>query len=142
MAHRLYAVVAERARRRCEYCLAPELIFNAAFEVEHVTPRDRGGADEEWNLALACRSCNGSKYLATAAPDPQSGRSVRLFNPRFDAWDDHFSLHVTSAEIVGRSPIGRATVSRLKMNGPKQLEARRLWILSFGFPDEPPNDRG
>ena len=68
MAHRLYPLVAERAQRRCEYCLAPESIFNSPFEVEHITPLALGGADEEWNLALSCRSCNASKFQATAAP--------------------------------------------------------------------------
>jgi hypothetical protein len=142
MAHQLYPLVAERAGRRCEYCLAPEAIFNSPFEVEHITPEDLGGPDEEWNLALACRSCNASKWKATDAPDPSSGQVVRLFNPRTDEWDEHFTLNLTTAEIVGRTAIGRATMARLKMNGPKQREARRLWILLFAFPDEPPDSVG
>ncbi len=34
----LYFFVAERAHHRCEYCHAPESIFNAVLEVEHITP--------------------------------------------------------------------------------------------------------
>ncbi len=35
----LYPFVAERAERRCEYCRAPEEVFNFAFEVEHLLPQ-------------------------------------------------------------------------------------------------------
>ena len=34
----LYAPVAARAAHRCEYCRAPEVIFNFRFEVEHIIP--------------------------------------------------------------------------------------------------------
>ncbi len=44
-----YAAVAERAAHRCEYCRAPEVIFNFPFEVEHVVPPGRGGMDQESN---------------------------------------------------------------------------------------------
>ena len=33
-----YPLVAERAGHRCEYCLAPEAVFNFPFEVEHIFP--------------------------------------------------------------------------------------------------------
>lgn len=123
MPHRLYGVIASRARWRCEYCLAPEALFNSQFEVDHIQPRERGGADEDWNLALACRSCNGSKYVATRAADPLTGRLVRLFNPRTDAWDDHFQLYGPTAEVIGLTSIGRATVDRLRMNESRQRGA-------------------
>jgi 5-methylcytosine-specific restriction endonuclease McrA len=53
-----YADAALRAGHRCEYCRAPEAVFNFPFEVEHVVPSARGGLDEDANRALACRSCN------------------------------------------------------------------------------------
>jgi len=53
-----YALIAERAQHRCEYCHAPEVVFNFPFEVEHVIPMMQGGIDVAGNLALACRSCN------------------------------------------------------------------------------------
>jgi len=31
-----YTLVADRAAHRCEYCHAPELVFNFPFEVEHI----------------------------------------------------------------------------------------------------------
>ena len=39
----LYPAVAERTGFRCEYCRAPERVFNFAFEVEHIYPRKEGG---------------------------------------------------------------------------------------------------
>ena len=138
MPHRLRDVVAARARYRCEYCLAPEAVFNSRFEVEHIVPLARGGADEEWNLTLACGACNRSKYVATSAVDPTGQQIVRLFNPRIDAWSDHFERDVRTAEINGLTDIGRATVHRLRMNGPEQIRARRLWALFFAFPGDPP----
>jgi len=86
-----YTLVAARARHRCEYCRAPEVIFNFPFEVEHVVPRSRGGEDDEANLALACRSCNIFKAGHVQAADPVTGESVPLFHPRDDRWEDHFT---------------------------------------------------
>ena len=72
MPHRLYEVVAARARRRCEYCRAPEVVFNLEFEVDHVIPTSLGGSDDVDNLALACRSCNVRKGKAEHARDPDT----------------------------------------------------------------------
>ena len=52
-----YPAVAERAAYRCEYCHAPEIVFNFPFEVEHVLPQAHGGSDDLDNLALACPRC-------------------------------------------------------------------------------------
>ena len=56
-----YEVVALRAGHRCEYCHAPEAVFNFPFEVEHIIPLVRDGADATPNWALACRACNVRK---------------------------------------------------------------------------------
>jgi hypothetical protein len=48
-----YASVAERAQHRCEYCQAPEIVFNFPFEVEHIILISRQGNTDEANLALA-----------------------------------------------------------------------------------------
>jgi len=36
-----YAQVALRAGHQCEYCRAPEVVFNFPFEVEHIIPYRR-----------------------------------------------------------------------------------------------------
>lgn len=123
-----YPLVAKRANHRCEYCSAPEAIFNFPFEVEHIRPIAGGGADEESNFALACRSCNIFKSNWLTALDPATQTEVPLFNPRGDAWHDHFQLDQETGLILGLSPTGRASVERLRMSSRLQLEARISWI--------------
>jgi hypothetical protein len=126
--------VAHRARRRCEYCHAPEVVHNGSFEVEHVQPVSQGGPDTLANLALACRSCNVRKSNRLGGIDPESNLFVRLYNPRTDTWDEHFSVDTERAEIIGRPPEARATIDALDMNHPQQQGARFLWILLGIFP--------
>lgn len=136
---RWYGDVAPRAAHRCEYCRAPESVFNFPFEVEHVVPASQGGSDVETNLALACRSCNLRKSDQVRGVDPDSGGAdapaeVPLFNPRQDWWHQHFRVDRETAAIVGTTPTGRATVACLAMNSPSQLEARRQWMRLGLFP--------
>jgi len=67
-----YPTVAERAGHCCEYCRAPEAIFNFPFEVEHIVPTSRGGEDQRANWALSCRACNLHKADHLEAMDPES----------------------------------------------------------------------
>lgn len=128
-----YATVATRAGHRCEYCHAPEATFNFPFEVEHVRPVTAGGSDEDINLALGCRSCNLYKSARTTGIDPDTGKEVPLFNPRTDQWDKHFVVELFGS-IAGTTAIGRATLERLRINSPKQIAARRLWVILRLFP--------
>ena len=75
-----YPLVAERAAHRCEYCHAPEAIFNFPFEVEHIIPPSRGGVNDHSNLALACRACNLHKSDYLDEVDPETETVVRLFH--------------------------------------------------------------
>ena len=129
-----YPEVADRAGHRCEYCGAPEAVFNFPFEVEHVVPVSHGGPTEPGNLALACRSCNLRKAASVGGIDPDGGTQVRLFNPRHDRWADNFRFDTDRGEIVGLSPMGRATVHRLAMNSEAQRTARRQWARLGLFP--------
>ena len=36
----------------CEYCAAPDAVFNFPFEVEHIDPPARGGLDDEFCFGL------------------------------------------------------------------------------------------
>jgi hypothetical protein len=129
-----YTLVADRASHRCEYCHAPELVFNFPFEVEHIIPLSRQGTDSEENLALACRSCNLRKSNRISGVDPDSKIEVRFFHPRKDRWDSHFQVDTTSGRIVGTTAIGRTSVNSLEMNSQSQVTARQLWIRLSLFP--------
>ena len=123
-----YPLVSERAGHRCEYCRAPEVIFNFPFEVEHIIPIAQNGADDVTNLALACRCCNLWKADHLTGVDEPAQGAVRLYDPRRDVWDEHFSLDASTATIQGLTATGRATVNLLKMNGTPQVMARRQWL--------------
>ena len=130
----LYPVVAERAVYRCEYCHAPEAVFNFPFEVEHILPQAHGGSDDPENLALACHACNLFKSDFEMEQDEASQAEVALFHPRRDAWEQHFGVDAEGAAILGITPVGRATVARLQMNRPRHITARRRWIQLGLFP--------
>jgi hypothetical protein len=129
-----YPAIARRAEHRCEYCAAPEAVFNFPFEVEHVVPSSRGGSDHESNLALTCRSCNIHKSAALSGWDDGSQTETTLFNPRLDRWREHFELDLDRGEIRGLTATGRVTVAQLRMNEPVQLMARLLWIQLRLYP--------
>jgi HNH endonuclease len=129
-----YTAIAERANHRCEYCHAPELIFNFPFEVEHIIPISRQGVDNEVNLALACRSCNLRKGTRVSGIADDSNTEVRFFDPRQDRWSDHFQVDSESGIITGITSIGKVTVENLAMNSSAQVVARQLWIRLGLFP--------
>ena len=47
----------EKFDRTCAYCS----IRDVPLEIDHITPKSRGGSDRVSNLTLACRSCNEKK---------------------------------------------------------------------------------
>lgn len=123
-----YISVSARARHVCEYCRAPEGVFNLAFEVEHIIPQSQGGEATEDNLALSCRSCNLYKSSSVSAFDKITQTEIRLFNPRADVWNEHFLISEESAEIKDLTAIGRVTVARLRINSNAQTDARKQWL--------------
>lgn len=129
-----YTTIAQRANHRCEYCKAPEVVFNFPFEVEHIIPLSRQGSDDEGNLALACRSCNLRKSNRISGLSTQSNVEERFFHPREDQWNEHFQINTESGAVVGTTSIGEVTVKYLEMNSSAQVAARQLWIRLNLFP--------
>jgi hypothetical protein len=117
--------VRDRAGDRCEYCRHPASFSCAPFVCEHVVPRVRGAGSSATDLAWACPACNGHKYAKTNAADPQTGRSVPLFNPRRQRWSRHFSWGTDFLLIEGCTATGRATVAALHLNCPALVNLRR-----------------
>jgi hypothetical protein len=84
------------------------------------------------NLALCCLHCNCHKGPNIAGIDPVTGELTRLFHPRRDRWRDHFEWH--GPELIGRTPVGRATVSVLAINHPDYVAVRHALIAEGLFP--------
>jgi hypothetical protein len=57
-----------------------------------------------------------------------------LFNPRRQKWARHFRWR--GAILVGRTPVGRATVMLLKMNDHARVELRKVLIEEAVFPPQ------
>ncbi len=128
--------VAEQARFRCGYCLTSEHIVGAPMEIDHIIPISLGGPTEEENLWLACSLCNDHKSGRIASLDPETGIMVRLFNPRFENWNEHFTWNVAGDHIEGFTPTGRATVIALNLNRASLVKARQLWIKAGWHPPQ------
>ena len=86
----LARAVRDRAGNICEYCHLPQLLQEAAFHIDHISPRSGKGPSHADNLALACVTCSLKKAARTRARDASSKELVPLFHPRFDRWRDHF----------------------------------------------------
>jgi hypothetical protein len=104
------------------------------LEIEHIMPKACGGTDDEGNLWLACRLCNSAKGAQTHGRDPETGRRVRLFNPRRQKWSRHFRWSDDEVYIIGRTACGRATVVALKLNNEIALTVRQNWIKAGWHP--------
>ena len=98
------------------------------MELDHLIPEALGGRTEEENLWLACSLCNDAKGRRVASADPDTGKVVRLFNPRYQVWSDHFMWSDGSDRIIGLTPAGRATVVALSLNRLPLVLARRAWF--------------
>ena len=116
-------IVAARALGRYEYCQLPASASPfASLQIEHIIAKKHGGSDNLDNLALACFHCNCHKGSDLAGLDPATDALTRLFHPRRDDWQTHFSWR--GVEVHGVTDVGRATVVVLQMNSTAQCEAR------------------
>lgn len=126
--------VRKEARNRCGYCLTTEILCGMAMEFDHLLPHSIGGETVEENLWLACRRCNEFKGSQITALDLKTGKTILLFNPRFQIWSDHFKWNIDGSEIIGTTPCGRVTVQTLKLNHEIIVLARRMWASVGWWP--------
>lgn len=135
----LQAQVFADAGHLCGYCHSDERISGIALSVEHIVPRAADGPTVHENLWRSCRPCNEQKGAQTSAPDPETGETVALYNPRTQPWRDHFHWSDDAAMLVGLTPTGRTTIAALQLNRPMLVAARRRWALAGWHP--PAEDR-
>lgn|SRR5262245_28376488 len=128
----LQAEVWRRAEDACEYCRMPQKFYLVVFQVDHVIAKQHGGATVLENLALACLHCNKHKGPNIASVDPITGQMVPLYNPRRDRWEVHFAWR--GHELVGLTPVGRASVQCLDINHPDYLAVRAALLMEGVFP--------
>jgi hypothetical protein len=126
--------IAEEARYRCGYCQTQEVVSGIPLTVEHITPKAKGGNDDDENLWLSCRLCNEKKGIVIEASDPQTGERVSLFNPRTQTWADHFTWSEDGIHIAPKTAVGRITVAVLSLNDELRVRSRALWVQAGYHP--------
>ncbi len=126
-------IVRERAGGCCEYCRLPESGGTLSFHIDHIIPIKHGGEDHVDNLCFACYKCNGHKGYEIAGFDPADRALTRLYHPRDQHWDSHFTL-LEDMEIAGLTPEGRTTVYVLQMNDSERVTNRQLLAELGDYP--------
>jgi hypothetical protein len=121
---KLREAVAERAERRCEYCLVSEEQAFARHQVDHVIAVKHGGKNTLDNLALCCILCNYSKGSDLSSLDPDTGQLAPLFHPRRDQWHQHFEQR--GGEFIAHTASARATIRLLRLNRLDRVKERQI----------------
>lgn len=98
--------------------------------IDHIVPISAGGPTKLENLCLACYRCNEFKGARIDVLDPLTGRTVPLFNPRAQAWREHFAWTTDGFQVVGLTATGRATIDALHLNDAWLIRARRIWTIA------------
>jgi len=107
----------EKWHRTCAYCGKKEV----PLEVEHITPRSRGGSNRVSNLTLACVPCNQKKDKQTAAEFGYPQIQVQARLPLKDAaavnatrWELYHALQATGLSVE-TSTGGRTKYNRTRL---------------------------
>lgn len=119
------AYLLEKWGRRCAYCKQA----NVPLEIEHLTPKARGGSNRVSNLTLACLPCNQQKGTQTATefgfPELQALAQVPL--------QDAAAINATRWVLYGRLratglPLETGTGGRTKWNRTRQDLPKTHWL--------------
>lgn len=128
--------IRDRFANCCACCGTSESLAVAIFESEHIVPRTGGGKTIFENICFACPTCNRYKADRTCAVDPGTQQEVPLFHPHRDAWPDHFAWNEDATEFAARTATGRATIAALRMNRPRLVRVRRMWVAMGEHPPD------
>ncbi len=111
----------EKWQRTCAYCGKRDV----PLEIEHLTPRSRGGSDRVSNLTLACHECNQAKGTQTAAEFGHPALHAQARQPLKDAaavnatrWALYARLQALGLPLETGSG-GRTQYNRIQQNYPK-----------------------
>ena len=128
----LRRTVTERAYHVCEYCLVHENDLFHGCEVDHVLSVKHGGLTIAENLAFACFHCNRHKGTDLGSVSTRTGILIRFFNPRSDAWREHFQWN--EGRIEPLTDIGEVTARLLEFNHPERVAFRKLLVETGRYP--------
>jgi hypothetical protein len=131
--HEQRRLVRDRAGNCCEYCRLSQSGRLARFHVDHIVPIKHGGDDDDGNLCLACPECNGYKGSNVAALDPLTRDATKLYDPRQQSWDDHFTIN-PDARLSGLTPEGRASIRVLRINDEERVKQRLGEFMTGDYP--------
>jgi hypothetical protein len=126
----LTRLVWQRAKGRCEYCQ----MLQAADEDPFDIARKHGGPTVAGNICLSCLYCNSFKGSDISSRDRKTRKLTPLFNARRHKWDRHFRWQ--GAFLIGRTPVGRVTITLLRINDSFRVELREGLIAEGAFPPE------
>jgi HNH endonuclease len=112
----------QRANDRCEYCKIAQAGQVATFHIDHIIPIVANGETTAENLALACVSSSLKKGARQEIEDAQTGIKVLFFNPRQQSWQENFRWD--GVQVIGLTPVGRATIAALDLNREMMLSIR------------------
>ena len=132
MNRKLEQAVWDRAESRCEYCQMEQQYDGFTHEIDHVIAQKHFGPTTARNLALACFPCNNHKGTDIAGIDPLTKKLTQLYNPRRHKWDRHFRWD--GPYLIGRTAIGRVTISLLDINFPDRVLVRQSLLDEGVFP--------
>lgn len=128
-------LIHQRAGRCCEYCRVSQTGQLVGFQVDHIIAIKHGGTDADDNLCLACYDCNIYKGSNVAALDPLTRDATKLYDPRQQKWDDHFTIN-SDATLTGLTPEGRATIIVLRINDEERVKQRLGELVTGEYPCE------
>ena len=121
----------EKWHRTCAYCKAQ----NVALQIEHLTPKSRGGSDRVSNLALACEKCNQKKGnlpledFLKGKPELLKVLLRQAKAPLKDAAAVNSTRNAIVAALQALGlPVTRGTGGRTKFNRSQQGYPKAHWI--------------
>jgi HNH endonuclease len=128
----LTRLVWRRANGCCEYCQMPQVGDPATFAIDHIVALKHIGPTVASNLCLSCYYCNAFKGSDLSSIDRKTRKLTPLFNPRRHKWAKHFQWD--RAYLIGRTAIGRVTITLLHINDEYRVDLREGLIAEGAFP--------
>jgi 5-methylcytosine-specific restriction endonuclease McrA len=115
----------EKWNRTCAYCGAT----NVPLQIEHITPKARGGSNRVSNLTLACEPCNTAKGTQTAAEFGNAELQAKAKQPLKDA----AAVNATRWRLYERLqanglPVETGSGGRTKWNRTQQGLPKSHWL--------------